>query len=707
MARIQRIQNGAPINYERGTDDQSVLPFAVTAEEFPLHCPVWYIQTQKGMPGHALVNASDALNLYGTETFNLTGKYANHQTVGANICIENANASYIHRVTNGTYANIQMYLDVLETDVPLYDRDAEGNYLLDGSGERIDSGVTVPGYKAKWVSVTRSTPLTYSDVQNGASLTGEMTQQAGTMTDGTNTSILYPIYEVVAYSPGDDGNLIGFRHYVPEDLDESNITDNNAFIYEFGLIKKDEDFTSVSQLTNILGGSTVQVSFARDAKDSFDNTPFFMPYMVADRYQNLTDDSYPQLIPQVTDIEVYEDSVAAVLKLLKPREDEYVLSIDAPAETWTAAHTAASEEIAQLFNIVSGTDLDGVPYYTFVLDETVSTNSVRLTKNNNVMLQGGEDRLLSNAEYETYVRLDMAKYADEDSEYHDKARFVDSMLWDTGFTQDTKDDLAKYISSRLDTFVALSTFVDDADNPRDMLTEDEELSIALRLREMMRLYPESDYYGTAAFRGMIIGGSGIIRESSWRRRATLAFDVLNKFCKYMGASNGQMKTVNRFSTAPGNIITLMKDISLPWIPASRRIAKWDAGLNLPLHYNTTNMFWPSIQTIADDDTVLNSPLTALTVAYLNKASHKAWREFVGTDNLTDGQLEDGVNEFIVDDVFGRFDNRFIIEPKALHTNADDARGYSWTLPIDIYASDLKTVQTTNVRVYRRDVYGTV
>jgi hypothetical protein len=233
------------------------------------------------------------------------------------------------------------------------------------------------------------------------------------------------------------------------------------------------------------------------------------------------------------------------------------------------------------------------------------------------------------------------------------------------------------------------------------------LALALRLREIIRMNPESDYFGTATFRGMIIGGSGIIRNSTWRRRSTLAMDLIVKFAKYMGSSEGKMKTINRFSRAPGNVITLMKDVSLPWVPASRRIAKWDAGLNLPLHYDTRNLFWPGLQTVADDDTVLNSPLAALAVAYLNKVAHKAWREFTGTDDLSDSQLEAAINEFIVEDVFGRFDGRYIIEPDAYHSAADNARGTSWSLPINLAAADLKTVQTTWVRVYRKDSYTNV
>ena len=44
----------------------------------------------------------------------------------------------------------------------------------------------------------------------------------------------------------------------------------------------------------------------------------------------------------------------------------------------------------------------------------------------------------------------------------------------------------------------------------------------------------------------------------------------------------------------------------------------------------------------------------------------------------------------------RFDNRFVIKPNAYYTQADIARGYSWTLEINIYGPNMKTVQTVYV-----------
>jgi hypothetical protein len=90
----------------------------------------------------------------------------------------------------------------------------------------------------------------------------------------------------------------------------------------------------------------------------------------------------------------------------------------------------------------------------------------------------------------------------------------------------------------------------------------------------------------------------------------------------------------------------------------------------------------------------------MAIAYLNKIAHAAWREFSGVSRLTPAQLTDRVNEYVNARVTGIFDDRFVIEPAAFFTQSDSLRGYSWTLPIKIYAPNQMTVMTTYVQAYR-------
>ena len=68
--------------------------------------------------------------------------------------------------------------------------------------------------------------------------------------------------------------------------------------------------------------------------------------------------------------------------------------------------------------------------------------------------------------------------------------------------------------------------------------------------------------------------------------------------------------------------------------------------------------------------------------------------------MTNAQLEEQVNLFVANLVKDKFDGKFVIQPNATVTELDNLRGYSWTLPIKIYANNMKTVMTTYVEAYR-------
>jgi hypothetical protein len=215
------------------------------------------------------------------------------------------------------------------------------------------------------------------------------------------------------------------------------------------------------------------------------------------------------------------------------------------------------------------------------------------------------------------------------------------------------------------------------------------------------MYPESDYFGTPVLRGMIVGRSGKLRNSQFTKTLPLTAEIAIKSAKYMGASNGRWKNGSHFDGAPGSVVSYMYDINITWVPASVRNRNWDVGLNWVQAYDRRSYFFPALKTVYDDDTsVLNSYITAMAIAQLNKVAHAAWREFTGTSHLTNAQFAQRLNDFVSNNVRGRFDERFVIVPDATFTDLDLLRGFSWTLPIKIYAANMKTVMTTYVQAYR-------
>jgi hypothetical protein len=313
------------------------------------------------------------------------------------------------------------------------------------------------------------------------------------------------------------------------------------------------------------------------------------------------------------------------------------------------------------------------------------------------MMESGSDGSMTDQVLADAVVEKMAEYLDPNSVIMDNAYNVESIFYDSGFPIDTKFELCNFIANRKDTFVVLSTYdVNDR-----VLSPSEEHSLAIALRTRLQMFPESDYFGTPVMRGLVMGRSGRIRNSKYTKRLPLTAELAIKSARYMGASNGKWRSGYNFDGAPGSVINSMTDVSHTWVPVSIRNRNWDVGLNWAQSYDRRSNFFPALKTVYNDDTsVLNSFFTAVAICYLNKIAHAAWREFSGVSHLTDKQLDERVNSYVNARVADKFDDRFVIIPDAHHTDIDVLRGTSWTLPIKIYAANMKTVMTTYVQSYR-------
>jgi hypothetical protein len=70
------------------------------------------------------------------------------------------------------------------------------------------------------------------------------------------------------------------------------------------------------------------------------------------------------------------------------------------------------------------------------------------------------------------------------------------------------------------------------------------------------------------------------------------------------------------------------------------------------------------------------------------------------DHLPNAVLAQDVDNFVLAKVKDKFDGRYVIVPQAQFTDMDLLRGFSWTLPIKLYANNQKTVMTTYTKAFR-------
>ena len=685
------IVNAAPMTIMLGTQDKSTRALVPEAEVLPTHLPKIYLYTKKGPTTPQLVVGASRSNLYGEDSFDLRKEWATHATVLANLINAQGNSAMIQRVKPadaGPNSSIRLSLDILETTIDDYERNDDGSIKLNGSGLPIVSGSPIAGFKAKWVAT--AVPLDAGD-----STFGVGTQGPGDQTAGQDQSIRYPIFDLEVPDFGAYGNDLGLRIWAPTSvgsspLDERLISDQKVYPFRMACVGRTNALSTPRIIETQSAEQFVNVVLKQDVIDRNVDTELSIGNVFIQAYQNLNDPNLPPTYGPFGRLHVYNEQIEDVLEQLHAAEIPFIDEFS----DFDALGDAAEEKWK--FNFLSGVSSQNVPYHSFTLVTGVA-NSVRLTESSTVFAKGGSDGTMNEALFAGLVAEEVVEYANENSFLQDTAKYPESIIYDSGFPLATKYALCSFISVRKDTAVVLSTH----DVLGQELTASEDSALAIALRTRLQMYPESEFFGTPTMRGMIVGRSGKLISSQYRKKLPLTLEIATKAAAYMGAGNGKWKSGFSFDMAPASEVTMFQDVSVTFTPATVRNKDWANGLNWVESYGRRSLYFPALKTVYDNDTsVLNSFFTMMACVELEKVGERARRRFSGVSSLTNAQLVERVNRFVTESVTGRFDDRFTIIPAAYFTKADIARGYSWTLPIKIYAPNMKTVMTLSIESYR-------
>ena len=678
------IINASPTIITRGTEDKSIRPIPVSELPQPQHLPKFYIWAEKGPTTPQLSGGGQVTKLFGDKTFTLGEKYYNHATHFALAAMSRGNTVMLERLIPsdaGPEANVALYIDVLPTQVDDYQRNSDGSIATDANGTPIVVG-QITGYKIKWVS----------EVDTAGDQWGSLTVKTGTQTDPTTgtQSQMYPVLQFKASYIGEYGNNVGLRilPMVGQDTPSELVNAVKSFPFSIQVVRRANAGAAPQVVKTIYGSDKVQFFLKPDAQDPATGKNIHIGKTFIPAYNNTTDPRYPLEYGDIGELYVYQNNIDTLV-------EQFQASEAAVADAFTDFTASLDEKY--MVNIFTAVNTNGAPYHSIVLVD--DADAIRWTSYTNVFLGGGSDGTMNEEAFNTLVAQAMEKYADPNSEYQDPAINVESAIWDSGFTMETKKALAKFISLRKDTFVVLSTHV-DGEKAKDV---DTIASRALALRTYLLMYPESTYFGTPAARGVVVGGSYIDREMNYNGRLPLSLSLLRRVAMYMGSGTGAWKSGAGFDRAPNNVINDGYDVQPAFIPAGSRNRFWDSGLVWAQPYDRKSYFFPAVQTVyPDDSSVLNGFYTVVAIAYLNKVAYMVWREFTGSTSLTNAQLIERVKQSFIEKTKGKFDNVMVVRPNVEITEDDAARGYSWTVTIDLYAPNMKSVMTFSIRSWRSE-----
>lgn len=685
--------NAAPMVDDKGIRDNSTRERPPVPVQIPQHLPLFYIRAEKGPVGRFYVDHinQNIERIYGAETFKKGSKYFNHQTRFLAEAVKANNNCVIHRLVGKDakdVANLTLYLDVLEDNVPLYKKDVNGDLEYDQEGNpvyELDSDGTakmVPGYSCLWVVDHQELPL-------GDYVIGRSKERTGIQSGTKGKSKQYPIIEMAGADVGQAANRIAgifsaLTHVDKRAFPSEILEEGKMYPYAFSMsLLLDEMTGEEKQLLNYFGNETVTFVLKDGGVHPLTKGIIDLRTMVRSHYIDVP----LQFKSGLGDIHVYTDYYSKVTKMFYEAESAQV-------DEWTDNAINPDEENYDAINIFSFVNSNGSPYQTLKLIDDVG--SVRLTRNTKQYLAGGDDGSITDEEFELMVSEDITKYGDLLHEYQNLVKHPESIFYDTGFSVETKLKLGNFISNRKDTFLMLTPFIHNKP-----LTIEDEYALSVTLDNMLSLYPESTVYGTKVVRGLILGSAGQVIGSTNRDYVPTLFSVFKKAAAYMGDRSGNWVAGKLFDHAPGSVIDDLENITIDWVPANARNRLWDANLNFPLTFSVRSHFLPALKTVCKDDTsVLNSFFVVMACCYLNKIGHAAWRQFSGAISLTDGQLCKRVNEFISTEAHNRFDNLFVVVPETVVTERDEINGFSWTTAIKLYANNMKTVMSLTIETYR-------
>lgn len=432
-------------HWETNVIDRSIYT-PLEREILPLFRPIFFMRTQKGTTGIPVwVNTYDeAKTEFGEATFDFdNATYFSREALFLRGLFARQGA-YVVRMcsSDATYGSLVLELRVKKVQVPQYERDTNGQFVLDpDTNEKIpliNSGtgtqVTEAGVELKWT--TRA--MTKEEGLDGIKPT--------TYGTGENEYTVYPILACKAMSVGAYANDVGVKLFVDLDDLDSTLAENVAALpYSFGAVEKTYGEDTISPIYSSFDNQYQDFVAKPDATDERTSRDVSFDKIIANYYA----DELP------FDIYLYVDNIKTIGEIIQDVEPEDDTLFD-----------------PFMVNLTEPYNIDGVPMPHVVM--STEDDAVSLTDSRILYLQGGTDGTMTDEAVEALTRqyLDKLIYP----KIIDQARYQFTHMIDTGVSLETKESMIGFLGKHDAFKVILST--QDANMGR-LNTEEEDLSINL------------------------------------------------------------------------------------------------------------------------------------------------------------------------------------------------------------------------------------
>jgi len=671
----------------RGVKDEAAVNLAMPAESLPIRLPLFASFAPWGGDQKAEYVDSNALNLlYGPEVINAKSAFFTHQSLFLRTQLQAGGKALFLRIIpeDAQQASIRFAVDAVADKLPVYDRNPDGSFKLDSNGNKIDTGTTVDGYRLQLRLVQWPSG---GEVDQGFGLGA---QGVGTMVsaDSGETSTLYPIQDFKARWKGSKGNNLGFRLIAPTVASttkaDPDLNDKlGAYVYRLAVVSRANSSSTAVLNSTLSGENYVSFTFKKGTVDLDTSTEYQANKVILKAYESKDPTKFTGYGP-FEDIFTYNNHLDDLLGLLKDAEE---------------AATGETIEDANLINFLTGVDVNGIPYHSFVVEGPAQGGTL-VGEAANLFMKGGDDGSINSENYNALFDAMLDGLESSSVPFKNIARMPYDSVWDTGFPVATKLKFVNFHNLRPDVFVHVCT----QDVALPLNTPSQDSSIGVTLRSTFRAQQESSEFGTKALRFACFSNAGYFIDDDYDGLVPFMEWICMKGAAYMGAENGEMNNDAVFGRGEENIITRYRDHNAGLKPIEAADSDWANGVNYAEWYDMSRLFYAGIESLYEVQTsILHSYFNTQIACNLTRIGHIVWRELSGDDRLDDNEFLDAVNDRVTKKTTGKYDGRVDITPNAYYSALDTQLDASWHLNIVMAGENIRTVENLAIIAQRRRV----
>ena len=688
---MENFKNAAPRMVFEGLRDVSRRTRPAVPLQVPTHLPLTLFRAGWGLEVDQLVAGAQWTELYGADVFNERSKYFTHANLYADRINRRANKQLAVRIVPDDAplpSGMRHCVEYVIEDIKQWVRNEDGSYKVGPDGLRIEDPTVKVGPRIRHFFE----PI-YDVATKAPVALGQASERQGTMVSAKDDSlgVVLPLQEFRRPCRGKRGDLGGIRLSAPTTITPGGTRDDlieaeRGFLYRLQMVERADDRSSPLTQPTLNGVGQIYFSYKDDFFDKKTEVEYGINQVLKQQYNADGQNGNPDTIGVFSDFHVYDENLAKFMKVIQ----------DAEKDNGTVGN--GTEEDLHLVNFLTAVSWNGVPYYAVQVDGPTA-DGVLFTENTVHYAQLGGDGTMTDETFDKGVGDFFDSFDTNDLRLWDPYRVPASVIYDSGFSLETKFKMLRVLSIRDDLWLAMQTQV----SGEALNTEDEDYSIGVAIKNRALTIPESVVHGTETVRCQIVSGAGTRNDSKVRYPLSLNLKIADDFSGYMGAANGQWDSTAKPDEPENNGVQNYSKTNMRSKNDKVVDNFWDAGIVYAQYRNRGEIFIPAYQTVYPDDTsVLNSTFNMIIAVDVIKECRYVWTQLTGRTTLTHAQLVQECNRLVNSRLNGKYDGRIQVRADSYLTPVDQTLGYAWHADVHLFMNNMISVGQFSVIAHRMD-----